>query len=830
MRALACALALIGALAGLPPPAAARPFTVEDLLAQESLGEQALDPNGRWLVFEQRGPYVGAARFDRHFATADTLNRLRVADLRTGGPPRPLIAGDPGPGLQLGAFSPGGARLTVIDARDYGWRLGVATVASGAVRWFDITPQHGGRGRSLVWLSEDELLVFHRPDRWPPFAFRQDWQVRERLADAWARSAAGEGAHTVLGSGRYAAVRARAPDRKLLRVNVVTGAVRELAAGAFIDMELSPDGRRLALFSSGADLQPRPDGPVRGPAGQETERTLLSVLDLRTGRRVRPPPGCDLLPNLLAWAPDSRALLVWRRGADGLWLTGQLLRVDAADGGVTPLGGGLEPVATLNPVSIRAGWLDGTPIVYARPRAGGRADWFAFEDGWRALTAALPAGPFEILAVGGGRLVLLAGDRVVGLDRQGRTETLAAGPVRLAAARFPGTPGSRLVNALPSGAWVVDARRRLAWASPRGVLPLLARGRIEGDLVAASAAGRAAVGRRRTDAGVERLTVVRPGSPARPVVTINAGLGDTDVPEVVAAPHLGPRGEALTSWLYLPRPRGDGAPAPLVVRPYLGSSFPAPPRPLYMASDFFQNLRLLTAHGYAVLVPSLPAPPGGLTDPAEGVAERILAVVAAVEAAPALRGRVDTSRAALLGWSFGGYTTMAAITQTDRFKAAVAMDGISDLAAYWSTIAPARALVPEDGYGVIGATGTVESTQPQLGAPPWKDPERYRRNSPFWAADRIRTPLLLIHGGQDPISLSQSQAMFSALFRQGKDAMLVTYWGANHAVTSPGDVRDVYARTFAFLDEHLRPDDEAPTANPAPGPASAAPRPPRQRR
>jgi len=55
----------------------------------------------------------------------------------------------------------------------------------------------------------------------------------------------------------------------------------------------------------------------------------------------------------------------------------------------------------------------------------------------------------------------------------------------------------------------------------------------------------------------------------------------------------------------------------------------------------------------------------------------------------------------------------------------------------------------------------------------------------------------------DQIPIAQSEAMYSALFRQGKDAEFVTYWGALHSVTSPGDVRNVYARIFQFLDEHL---------------------------
>ncbi len=826
LGAVATAIALLGS--GL---AAARPFTVDDMLAQESLGAQALDPSGRWLVFEQRGRYDAAPRFDRHFATGQTLGRLRVTAVNCHAPPRPLLKPDPGPGLVLGPFSPSGDRLAVFDARHHGWRLGVVEVATGKTRWFDITPQEARRGRALQWVSDRTFLVLDRPDGWPPTDLRDDVQVQARLSAAWSRAASGEGDHTVLGSGAYAAVRLRAPARRLRLVDAVSGRVRTLAVGDFIDLELSPHADKVALFAAGRDRQPRPQDPVRGPAGQETEVTELSVLDLASGRRTAACPGCDLLPNLLAWSPSGRELLVFDRGADGLWLSGRLLRVDAGSGAIHPLPGDLEPHATLNPVSFRAGWMGEAPLIYGRPRGAARWGWLRFDGAaWRDLTEGVEASRFEVLAVDAQQLILLADDRVIAVDAQGRMQDLGASPAALSLRRFRGTPTSRLVNALPSASFVTlgpPGRRTLAWASGGNVTPVMAAPDGAGDLVAASSRGAVAVTRALTPTGVERLQLHRAKGASQTVTTINARLGDTDPPEAVAVHHRGAQGEPLTSWMFLPNLPSGAPPPPVIVRPYLGYSYAAPPRDLYMEQGFFQNLRILTGHGYAVLTPSLPDPPGGMTDPAAHVADRILSVMAAAEAEPALKGRFDSGRAAILGWSFGGYTTMATITQTNRFRAAVALDGISDLVDYWSTLSLWRALVPEDGYGSIGVTGTVESTQPQLGAPPWKDLDRYTRNSPLLYADRIETPLLLIHGGLDPVPLSGSEAMYSALFRQGKDAMLVIYWGANHAATAPGDVRDVWARTFRFLDAHLTPPTGgSPSGSPEPESASGAPRPP----
>lgn len=827
LRSVAAALAL-AILAGA---ASARPFTVDDLLGQESFGDLAIDPSGRWLVFEQRGAYDSAPRFDSHFATGQTLGRLNVVDLASHARARPLLAEDAGPGLLIGPFSPSGRHLAVFRYQDHAWTLGVVTLATGAVRWFAITPAEVRRGRALQWASDQALYVLDRPDGLPPADKRQDWLVRARLNAAWAAAASGAGAHTVLGSGAYADLRARAADRRLLKVDLERDTVETLATGPFIDMELSPDGLRLALFRSGRDLQARGDEPVRGPAGLETEATELEVLELKTRTSWRPCPACDFLPNLLAWAPHGQALLVFDRGARRVWTSGEFVRVDVSDRRLTTIGRNLEPRATLNPVSFRAGWMGPEPVAYARPRNGGRYDWYRLDAHAPVkLSGGLPGGEQQILASDAGGLAVLVGHRVYRIDRRGEGREVGGPAVSPALRAFPGTAGSRLINSLPAGTWLLRSTdQALLWQDTRRAIAATSRGDPLGVLAAVARTTKTAVIRTRDDHGVETLTVQTGDEPPRTMASINAGLADADVPQVLPIHHRDRAGQALTSWLYLPSYAAGQRPPPLVVRPYLGYNHPTPPRELYMEQGFFQNIRMLTAHGYAVLVPSLPVPPGGMTDPMADVGDRILAVVDAAATDPALAGRFDASRLGVLGWSFGGYTTMAALTQTTRFRAAVAMDGISDLIDYWSTLSLSRLIVPEDGYGTMGVTGAVESTQPALGVPPWRDLARYTRNSPLLSADKIETPLLLIHGGLDPVPMSGSVAMYSALFRQRKDAVLAIYWGANHAATAPGDVRDIWARTFAFLDEHLMPNggDVPPSASPEPGSASAAPRPPR---
>lgn len=799
---LRLAAALLGAALVSAAAATARPYDVEDLLATETFGRAAIDPTGRWLVFEQRDPHASGARFDYNTLTSWSLSRLRRVDLRDTAAGVTALAASAEPGLLIAGFSPDGARLAVYRLQGTAWSLGVVTLATGAALWTPVTPQEVGGGRALQWVSNHELVVIARSDGLAPLTLRRGFVLAQRVPALWAAAARGDTAHTVLGSGRYVAARRRAPDNLLLRIDAVTGRQAVLARGAFTDLELSPDRARVALLATAEDLQPRADGPARGPRGLETEASRLAVLDLATGEVTAPCPSCDVLPQLLSWSPSGRRLLVYTRGPDGLWTSGRLRVVDAPGGGVTALDASVRPRLDQNPVALWTDWMGETPLLLGRPSGGDRDDWFGLRGaGPVNLTARLPTPPGPGRQVAGDRrLTVLAGREAWTVDGGGRL--LARSPIGDVGDVAAGAEGARLARAPVAVRLVAvgagpGAARRLMKLDAEGLAgpplpwdgsPLLATG--DGLAVGQS-----------TDArGVARLVAWRARASPVLLATINRGLADTDPFTVVAIRHAGPDGRGRVGWLYLPAQAGR---RPLVVRPYLGAASTVAPATGPGELGAMLSIRVLTGHGYAVLVPALPAPPGGLVEPATGVADQILQAVDAALADPEAGARLDAERLAIAGYSFGGYTTLVALTQTNRFRAAVSVSGLSDLTALWSGLSPFSQVEPEAGYTTAWRTGAVESTQPELGAPPWANPDRYVRNSPLYAADRIRTPLLLLHGAQDQIPLAQSEAMYSALFRQGKDAELVTYFGALHTLTSPGDLRDAYARIFAFLDEHF---------------------------
>jgi dipeptidyl aminopeptidase/acylaminoacyl peptidase len=315
----------------------------------------------------------------------------------------------------------------------------------------------------------------------------------------------------------------------------------------------------------------------------------------------------------------------------------------------------------------------------------------------------------------------------------------------------------------------------------------------------AVAAGRHLVVVEQTDHhGVGKLVLARETGYPTDLSRLNTHLAEVEPARTVAIRHPGPHGEPLTSWLFLPPAGGEAHRFPLIVIPYPGMVFgdtsPAWQEPNQPLNNI--SAQVLTGRGYAVLLPSLPRPrePGRA---AAGLADQVLEIVDRVTA----RDDIDGTRLALWGHSFGGYAAGVIATQTDRFRSIIASAGLFDLTSAYGTFLPPRRVHPEDGLSINTMTGWAENGQPRLGAAPWIASQTYVANSPIFAAGRIRTPMLLLQGDQDIASLAQAEEMFSALYRQNKDAILVSYWGEGHVVASPANLRDLYARVFRWLDD-----------------------------
>src|SRR5262249_39562937 len=135
-------------------------------------------------------------------------------------------------------------------------------------------------------------------------------------------------------------------------------------------------------------------------------------------------------------------------------------------------------------------------------------------------------------------------------------------------------------------------------------------------------------------------------------------------------------------------------------------------------------------------------------------------------------GIADPDRLGIMGFSYGGYSTLALIVQTTCFKAAVVFAGFGDLIGYYGMMTKegdARtALAFEGDWGRMGGT-------------PWQFRDRYIENSPIFYLDRVQTPVLIVHGAEDPtVAPFLADEVFVGLRRLGKEVVYAKYQGEGH--------------------------------------------------
>jgi dipeptidyl aminopeptidase/acylaminoacyl peptidase len=148
---------------------------------------------------------------------------------------------------------------------------------------------------------------------------------------------------------------------------------------------------------------------------------------------------------------------------------------------------------------------------------------------------------------------------------------------------------------------------------------------------------------------------------------------------------------------------------------------------------------------------------------------------------------VDPQRLGLTGWSYGGYMTMWGVTQTGRFKAAVAGAGIANWSSYYGENKIDQWMIPFFGKSV------------------YDDPEVYARSAPLTFIKNAKTPTLIVVGDSDgECPTPQSYEFWHALKTLGVKTELVVYEREGHMFVKPDHLRDVMSRSVAWFDEYLK--------------------------
>ncbi len=246
-------------------------------------------------------------------------------------------------------------------------------------------------------------------------------------------------------------------------------------------------------------------------------------------------------------------------------------------------------------------------------------------------------------------------------------------------------------------------------------------------------------------------------------------------------------GFEVQGWLLYPRDFDPNKKYPLVVRVHGGpgaavlSEWPG-------ASDYYSPL---AGAGYFVLQPNPRGSFGqgeaftraNVKDFGDGDFKDIMAGVdEAIKVAP-----IDSNRLGICGWSYGGYMTMWAVTQTNRFKAAMAGAGLSNWQSYYGENLIDQWMIPFFGKSV------------------YEDPEVYAKSSPINFIKKAKTPTLILVGDSDgEVPAPQSYEFWHALKTLGVETQFVVYEHEGHMFSSPKHRQDVVERTLAWFDAHLR--------------------------
>lgn len=794
------------AFAVAPATAQDRGVTVDDIVGLEAFGRAAMSPDGRWAIYEKRGRYDGATRFDLGQRASWTIMDLWLVDLRRpGAAPERLLSGE-GPGLLRGSWSPSGKRFLVYRFTGARLEIGVVTMSDRSVRWTGLTPEMPQMGASAEWRSDDEVVVMVRRDSDLPWLLRYYNASQARTTQAWARTASGrEPSRTVVDtSNRVPTAEGSSSLQRLVLLHCTTGTSRPLFEGVIVDFALSPDGGRMAVIE-GVAPRPLPSVDVSQSEIPWIQRLVLLDPDKTAG--IVPDEAFEVAPHLLRWSPDSSAVLVWGRAIETPWRAGDLKTVGRHGEVTTVDRHGLDPMVSGREIDlvtgIRADWLGSMPILFASPPEGGRRDWYALpRDGdARSLTSMMTAPPDQVAAVS------VDGVRLIADGASWRTtvsgawrETPAGAGLKLAAPYDVETPFRLRVNAAPRQTWATAM-------TTTGGVDILTRTKIQTlgiedggsiELLASTSSSALALKR----AGLsEALVLLGPGQ-ARTLDRVNAGLSDVALVAPTPVDHLDASGRPTRSWLFLPPARSGQVIKGVVVSLYPGAaSRGAWSGPLGLT--YGVRPAVLVGEGYAVLSASIPGSDYG-DDPADFFTRSAdLAFDAAIAAHPEL----PEDRAAILGHSFGGYAALAVATRSTRFRSYIAWASTTDMLGAWGEFTPVNRAAPEEGFMMLNQQGWVETGQAKLGEPPFGATARYAKASPYLAADHINSPVLLITADMDFVTTSQSERMFSALSRLGQRARLVTYLGEEHFNWSPANIRDLYGQIFDWLDLTLAKED-----------------------
>ena len=830
LRSLAAVLVMGLVVRAHAAESAARMMIVDDVFAMEGLG-------GIWggggYLFSPRDGALAVVR-QRPWSTrlhhrVDGLYDGDISDVWVqSAPGAPLNNLTHGAADHSGWFapqwSPDGKHIAMLSTRGDTTTLWVADegkpprqlTTRGVELVYTFTPAY-------QWLDETHIVAVLLPENAQPYWMRLADEAAKVAAPAWEKADRGlEPTASVIDNGENAP--SQRAGTELIVIDVMSGRARSLSSGMNLRaVTLSPDRRFIAFCAEAVQNKPRAGERLAagGPATDMFSRYTVRIVSVDGKVHFTAEHFArDVLTQSLRWAPDSSevAFLGYEASRDEAPLLYRARR-DSQKVDVSGLRG-LDATPATDVRFPEIEWTYGKALFIraarrvndTRPADGDRWDWWLVRANAepKSITSALHTPPDQLWAEPGrGTFVGVADRKLYRVAISGAVTQISrpdtppiAGLAWPARGLDVGTGWQRpdatysnvILELQPQTRGVEYALIDLASRELRTLAKPSENATLTGYSQERDAALFAASGREGTTLWRQNARGSNEG-----IVTINAFLREVREGQFRRIDYTSLTGEPLSAWLLLPADYVPGRKYPLITWVYAGSiAGPEPSAMVRVGTRHPYNLQIAAAHGYAVLMPSMPLnAEGGVDDPLLKLQNGVLPAVDAVIRA----GFTDADQLFLMGQSYGGYSTFGLLAQTSRFKAAIAMAGISNLSSMYGAFSASWRYMEEGVIGGLWAAELLETRQGRMNNPPWRDPGRYVLNSPLFHVAQVSTPLMIVHGDLDYVPIEQSEEMFTALVRNEQRVRFLRYWGEGHVLDSPANIRDLWSRVFEWFAE-----------------------------